>query len=95
MVEWMDDWMDDLIMKIRKTENCRKFSLKNGSKRAKINVFWPKIAVFRVIFLSGIGVYPPPPLTEYHSAQKSLVEWGVTPPPLAKKIRQVVFDSFP
>ena len=21
MVEWMDDWMDDLIMKIRKTEN--------------------------------------------------------------------------
>ena len=28
------------------TENCRKFSLKNGSKRAKIGVFWPKIAVF-------------------------------------------------
>ena len=46
MVEWIDEWMDDLIMKIRKTENCRKFSLKNGSKRAKINVFWPKIAVF-------------------------------------------------
>ena len=28
------------------TENCRKFSSKNGSKRAKIGVFWPKIAVF-------------------------------------------------
>ena len=28
------------------TENCRKFSSKNGSKRAKIGIFWPKIAVF-------------------------------------------------
>ena len=28
------------------TKNCRKFSSKNGSKRAKIGVFWPKIAVF-------------------------------------------------
>ena len=28
------------------TENRRKFSLKNRSKRAKIGVFWPKIAVF-------------------------------------------------
>ena len=28
------------------TENCRKFSSKNGSKRAKIGGFWPKIAVF-------------------------------------------------
>ena len=28
------------------TENRRKFSSKKGSKRAKIGVFWPKIAVF-------------------------------------------------
>ena len=28
------------------TENCRKFSSKNGSKRATIGVFWPKITVF-------------------------------------------------
>ena len=28
------------------TENRRKFPLKNGKKRAKISVFWPKIAVF-------------------------------------------------
>ena len=28
------------------TENRRKFSSKNGSKGAKIGVFWPKIAVF-------------------------------------------------
>ena len=33
MVEWIDEWMDDLIMKIRKTENWTK----NGSKRAKIS----------------------------------------------------------
>ena len=32
------------------TENCRKFSSKNGSKRAKIGVFWPKIAVFSGFF---------------------------------------------
>ena len=28
------------------TENCRKFSSTNGAKRAKLGVFWPKIAVF-------------------------------------------------
>ena len=28
------------------TENCRKFSSKTGSKKAKIDVFWPKIAAF-------------------------------------------------
>ena len=28
------------------TENHRKFSFTNGSKRAKISVFWPKIGVF-------------------------------------------------
>ena len=39
------------------------------------------------IFLSGIGGYPPPPLTENHPAQKPLVERGGTPPPLTEKIR--------
>ena len=29
-----------------KCEGCKKFAKKNGSKRAKISVFWPKIAVF-------------------------------------------------
>ena len=38
--------------------------LKNGSKRAKITVFRPKIAVFAYFFLNGIGGFPPPPLTE-------------------------------
>ena len=42
-------------------ENPKKNSKKNGSKRAKMSVFWPKIAVFLAdFFLSGIGGYPPP-----------------------------------
>ena len=32
------------------TENRRKFSSENGTKRAKISVFWPKIAVFSGFF---------------------------------------------
>ena len=41
-------------------------------KRPKYGVFGPKI------FLSGIGGYPPPPLTENHPAQKPLQrKWGV------------------
>ena len=40
-----------------------------------------KYLLFSRIFLSGIGGYPPPPLTENHSAQKPLVELGVPPPP--------------
>ena len=46
-------------------------------------------------FLSGIGGYAPPPLTENHPAQKPLAEMGGTPPPLTEKIRSVVFDGFP
>ena len=38
------------------------------------------------IFHSGIGGYPPPPLTENHPAQKPLAEMGGTPP-LTEKIR--------
>ena len=40
------------------------------------------------IFLSGIGGYPLPPLTENHPAQKPLAERGGTPiPPITEKIR--------
>ena len=54
-------------------------------KRAKISVFWPKIAVFS---LAELGGTPAPPLTENHSAQKPLAERGGTPtPPLTEKIR--------
>ena len=62
------------------TENFRKFFSKNRSKRAKIGVFWPKIAAFwRIFSYTELGV--PPPLTESHCAQKSLAEWGGPPPP--------------
>ena len=47
-----------------------------------------KYLLFSGIFLSGIGGYPPPPLTENHLAQKPLAEMGGTPnPPLTEKIR--------
>ena len=42
-----------IIVKIAK-----KNSKKNGSKRAKISVFWSKIVD---CFLNGIGGYTPPP----------------------------------
>ena len=51
--------------------------------------------LFSGIFLSGIGGYPPPPLTENHPAQKPLAEMGGTHPPLTEKIRLVIFDSAP
>ena len=45
-----------------------------------------KYLLFSGIFLSGIGGYPPPPLTENHPAQKPLAERGGTPnPPLNGK----------
>ena len=44
------------------TENCRKFSSKKGSKRAKIGVFLAKNSYFLAeFFLNGIRGYPPPP----------------------------------
>ena len=44
--------------------------------------------LFSRIFLSGIGGYPLPPLTENHTAQKPLAERGGYPhPPLNGKIR--------
>ena len=42
-----------------------------------------KYLLFSGIFLSGIGGYPPPPLTENHPALKPIAESGDTPlPPL-------------
>ena len=35
----------------------------------------------KYLFFSGIGGYPPSPLTENHPAQKPLAEMGGTPPP--------------
>ena len=39
----------------------------------------------KYLFFSGIGGYPPPPLTETHPAQKPLAERGGTPPPRTEK----------
>ena len=49
-------------------------------KRQKIEFSDLKYLLSSGIFLSGIGGYPPPPLTENHHAQKPLAEMGVSPP---------------
>ena len=54
-------------------------------KRQTIEFSNLKYLFFSGIVLSGIGGYPPPPLTENHPAQKTLAE----------KIRYVVFERFP
>ena len=54
--------------------------LKMHKKRQKIEFLDLKYLLFSGIFLSGIGGYPPPPLTENHPAQKPLAEMGGTPP---------------
>ena len=46
--------------------------LKMHEKRQKIEFSNLKYLLFSGIFLSGIGGYPPPPLTENHPAQKTL-----------------------
>ena len=48
--------------------------LKMYEKRQKIEFSDLKSLLFRGNFLSGIGGYPPPPLTENHPAQKPLAE---------------------
>ena len=64
------------------TENRRKCSPQNGSKRVKNRVFGPKIPFFLEEFsLSWIGGYPPPPLTGKYFCNFSLAEKGVTPLP--------------
>ena len=50
--------------------------LKMHEKRQKIEFLDLKNLLFSGIFLSGIGGYPPPPLTDNHFAQKSLAERG-------------------
>ena len=49
-------------------------------KKAKIEFLDLEYLLFSGFFLSGIGGYPPPPLTENHPAQKPLAEMGGTPP---------------
>ena len=61
--------------------------LKMHEKRQKIEFLDLKNLLFSGIFLSGIGGYPPLPLTDNHCAQKSLAERGGTPTPLTGKIR--------
>ena len=58
--------------------------LKMYEKRQKMEFSDLKYLLFNGIFLSGIGGYPPPPLTKNHPAQKPLAEMGV-PPPLSGK----------
>ena len=54
-------------------------------KRQKIEFLDIKYLLFSGIFLSGIGGYSPPPLTENHSAPKPLAELGGTSPPINGK----------
>ena len=49
-------------------------------KAKKMEFLSLKYLLFSGIFLSGIGGYPPPPLTKNHPAQKPLAEMGVPPP---------------
>ena len=55
--------------------------LRMYEKRQEIKFSDLKNLLFSGIFLSGIGGYPPPPLTENHPAQKPLAKMGGTPPP--------------
>ena len=55
--------------------------LKMHEKRQKIEFLDLKNLLFSRIFLSGIGGYPPPPLTENHPAQKPKADMGGTPAP--------------
>ena len=58
--------------------------LKMYEKRQKMEFLDLKYLLFSGIFLSRIGGYPPPLLTENHPAQKPLAEGGgVLPCPLS------------
>ena len=59
--------------------------LKMHEKRQKIEFSNLKYLLFSGIFFSGIGGYPPPPLTQNHPAQKPSAERGGTPPLNGKK----------
>ena len=60
--------------------------LKRYEKRQKMEFSDLKYPLFSGIFISEIGGYPPPPLTENHPAQKPFAEMGGAPPPLTEKI---------
>ena len=51
-----------------------------GPKGLKLNFLANFSCFLADFFLTGIGGYPPPPLTENYCAQKSLAERGVPPP---------------
>ena len=53
--------------------------LKMQEKRQKMEFLNQKNLLFSGIFLSGMGGVPPT-LTDNNCAQKSLAEWGGTPP---------------
>ena len=65
----------------------QKGHIKMYVKRQKIEFSDLEYLLFSGFFLSGIGGYPPPPLTAKQPAQKPLAEMGGTPPPLTEKIR--------
>ena len=70
--------------------------LKMYKKRQTLEFSDLKHLLFSGIFLSGIGEYPLPPLTENHPAQKPLAERGGTPsPPLNGKNLLSSFGQLP
>ena len=52
-----------------------------GQKGLKLAFLGQKKLFLAIFFFGGIGGYPLHPLTENHSAQKSLAELGGKPPP--------------
>ena len=71
-------------MRLKMGQKCHimvQKGLKMYEKKAKNRVFGPKKLLFSGFFLSGIGGYPPPPLTENHPAQKTLSGKGGYPGP--------------
>ena len=69
--------------------------LKMYERRQKVEFLDLKNCFLGKFSLAELGGTPLPPLTENHPAQKPLAEVGGTPPHLAEKIHQVVFDGLP
>ena len=61
--------------------------LKRYEQRQKMEFLDLKYLLFSGIFLSGIGGYPPSPLTENHPAQKPWGEMKGTPPLFAANFK--------
>ena len=68
-------------MRLKMDNKIGQKGLKMYGKRQKIELSDLKQLLFSGIFLSGIGGYPPPPLTENHPAQKPKADMGGTPAP--------------